>query len=300
LLLAPLVLSLLSLAASTPAEEFERGSVAFARGEYARTIEILGPLLYPEPRLEHEGEIAQAHRMLGVAHLFERQNAQAAEEFRRLLQLRPEYRMDPLLDPPLVVDFFNNILKQQESTLAEMARKRKEAYEEEARRRGPAIVFERRIVRNSFAVNFIPFGAGQFQNGQRTKGWLFLGSEALFGGVSVAAFATNFALYGVRPKINCVMAPAGETATGDNGCSPGYVPNSDRDRSQLILKVQMISGALFLATAVWGVIDALVHFTPMIEAPITPAPPAPAASGPRLGLLYMGDGRLGGGLTFRF
>src|SRR3954464_9412685 len=120
-------LHLLALEASTPADELERGTVAFARGEYARTIEILKPLLYPEPRLQQEGRIAQAHRMLGVAYLFERQNAEAAEEFRKLLQLRPDYRMDPLLDPPMVVDFFNNILKQQESALAELARKRKEA-----------------------------------------------------------------------------------------------------------------------------------------------------------------------------
>src|SRR6185369_17921975 len=149
---------LLALEASTPPDELERGAVAFARGEYARTIEILTPLLYPEPRLQQEGRIAQTHRMLGVAYLFERQNERAADEFRKLLQLRPDYRMDPLLDPPLVVDFFNNVLKQQESALADLARKRKEADDEEARRRGPPVLLERRIVRNSFAVSFLPFG----------------------------------------------------------------------------------------------------------------------------------------------
>jgi len=300
--LAPLVLSLLLFASTTPAQEFERGSVAFARGEYARTIEVLSPLLYPEPRLEHEGEIAQAHRMLGVAHLFERQNAQAAEEFRRLLQLRPDYRMDPLLDPPLVVDFFNDVLKQQESALAELARKRKQADDEEARRRGPPVVVERRLLRNSFAINFLPFGAGQFQNGQRTKGWIFLGAETVLGGVSVAALTTNFALYGARPRITCVMAPAGQMTAADSGCSPGYVPNDDRDRSQLILKVQMVSGALFFATAVWGVIDAIVNFAPTVEAPASGPAATPPPAAPRLGMLYLdlAEGRLGGGLTFRF
>jgi hypothetical protein len=302
---APLILSLLLLQATTPAassaaEDLERGGVAFARGEYARTIEILGPLLYPEPRLEQEGQIAQAHRMLGVSHLFERQNAQAAEEFRRLLQLRPDYRMDPLLDPPLVVDFFNNVLKQQESALADLARKRKEADDEEARRRGPPVLLERRIVRNSFAVSFLPFGAGQFQNGQRGKGWIFLGAESVFGAVSVAALTTNFALYGARPRLTCITAPAGLVTAGDNGCSPGQVPNGDRDRSQLILKVQMVSGALFFATAVWGVIDAVVNFNAEVAAPPVRVPAASVPREVRLGVLYFGEGRLGGGLTFRF
>jgi hypothetical protein len=297
---APAVVHHLALEASNPADELERGAVAFARGEYARTIEIIKPLLYPEPRLQQEGRIAQAHRMLGVAHLFERQNSEAAEEFRKLLQLRPDYRMDPLLDPSMVVDFFNNILKQQEAALAELARKRKEADDEEARRRRAPVVVERRVARNSFAVSFLPFGAGQFQNGQRAKGWMFLTAESVFGAVSVAALTTNFALYGVRPRLGCTAAPAGTTTDPDNGCLPGLVPNSDRDRSQLILKVQLVSGVLFFATAIWGVVDAVVNFRPEIELPLTPPPAPPAPSGVRLGLVTFGEGGLGGGLTFRF
>ena len=60
-----------------------------------------------------------------------------------------------------------------------------------------------RYERHSFAVNFVPFGAGQFQNGQRRKGWLFLGAEAALGAVSVGAFATNLGLYGLAPHRKC-------------------------------------------------------------------------------------------------
>ena len=92
---------------------------AFARAEYQRAIEILRPLLYPEVRLESEGEIVQAHRMLGVAYLFEEQAAtRRKREFRKLLELRPDYRFDPLLDPPRVVDFFNGVLKEEEATIS--------------------------------------------------------------------------------------------------------------------------------------------------------------------------------------
>ena len=122
-----------------------------------------------------------AHRMLGVAHLFERQNDLAAQEFRKLLQLRPDFRMEPLIDPPLVVDFFNGVLRQYEAELGDLARLRQQAEADERRRQdavrnGPTVI-ERRFVRNSLMVAFLPFGAGQFQNGQRTKGWVFLGSR---------------------------------------------------------------------------------------------------------------------------
>jgi hypothetical protein len=272
-------------AAVSPSVELGRGRTAFERGEYARAIEILRPLLYPESRLESEGEIASVHRMLGVAHLYARQDAEAAAEFRKLLQLRPDYRMDRLLDPPMVVDFFNSVLKEQEAELTELERKRRRALEDERRRQealrtGP-VVIEKHYGRNSFAVNFIPFGAGQFQNGQPAKGWLFLGTEALLGAVSAGAMATNFALYGARPPLRCEEAP--ESPGGV--CPTGFKEGPERGRSRLLMKVQLVSGALFFATAIWGVTDAVLNYRP--EVAITPA------------LSLVGDGT-GGSLTFRF
>src|SRR6516164_5537420 len=155
-----------------PADAFERGKTAFSRGEYQRAIDILRPLLYPDIRLESEGEVVQAHRMLGVSSLFENQPDQARREFRKLLELRPDYRFDPLLDPPRVVDFFNSVLKEEEGAIAAIEARRRQRDAELAARRqreaarlypqaAPAVVYERR----SYLVSFFPFGAGQFQNG---------------------------------------------------------------------------------------------------------------------------------------
>jgi hypothetical protein len=303
--------------AANPAQEFARGRTAFDRGEYARTIQLLRPLLYPEVRLESEGEIVQTHRMLGIAHLYERQNEQAAQEFRNLLQLRPDYRMDRMLDPPAVVEFYNAILKQQETELADLERKRQQADLEaqrrlEAARNGPTVV-ERHFVRNSMAVSFIPFGAGQFQNGQPGKGWVFLGAEAALATVSIAAFTANFAIYGVRPSVDCERSS--NPAAKDESCSQGFVESPARSRSQLLLRVQLISGALFFATAIWGVTDAVLNFRQqvMITPTLEPAAKKPEGQGqasrrrgprageaPRISLMLVGDGQLGGGLAFRF
>jgi hypothetical protein len=292
-----------------PSAQFDRGKAAYERAEYTRAIEVLRPLLYPEVRLETEGQVAQTHRMLGVAHLFEKQNELAAQEFRKLLQLRPDYRFDALLDPPQVVDFFNGVLRDYEGELAQLEARRKQAELEESRKRqayeraknGPTVV-EKRYLRNSFSVNFIPFGAGQFQNGQRGKGYAFLIGEASLAAVSVGAFATNFALYGFRPRRAC-LPPMTPMEIAD-GCRRD---NTDQDRSKLLTNVQLVSGGLFFAVAAWGIADAILNYKPEIPASDGTSPPAPAARpvtaarGLQLRLAPVVDGTtVGAGLAFRF
>jgi hypothetical protein len=294
------LLFFLSFAQVAPASaEFNRGKAAYERAEYSRAVEVLRPLLYPESRLETEGQVVEAHRMLGIAHLFEKQNALAAQEFRKLLQLRPDYRFDALLDPPQVVDFFNGVLREYEGELAQIEARRKQADLEEKRRRdayerakNPAVV-ERRYLRNSFTVNFIPFGAGQFQNGQRRKGWGFLLGESALAGVSVGAFATNFAVYGFRPRRAC------QAASSDGLCHPDL---RDQHRSEALTSVQLVSGGLFFAVAAWGIADAILNYVP--EVPLdTPVrtPTAQAAPTLRLRLAPVVDrATVGAGLAFRF
>jgi hypothetical protein len=254
----------------TPAarDAFDRGRTAFGRAEYARAIEILHPLLYPDVLLDSEGEVVQARRMLGVAYLFENKPDDARREFHKLLELRPDYRFDPLLDPQRVVDFFNGVLKDEEATIAEFERRRRQRDEATAEKRlrdaarlrlPPAIV---RYERHSFAVNFVPFGAGQFQNGQRRKGWLFFGAEAVLGAVSVGAFATNLGLYGLAPHRKC-----NDPQSMDVQCPQGAIDHGQEDTSRALVDVSVISGGLFWAVAIWGVIDAIYYHQPEVPLP---------------------------------
>jgi hypothetical protein len=287
--------------ATAPSEELRRGRNAFDRGEYARSIEILRPLLYPEIRLESDGQIVQAHRMLGVAELFQGDNDAASQEFRKLLQLRPDYRFDPLLDPPQVVDFFNGVQRALERELAALEAKQQEAARASQRdreqcerlRAGPTVV-ERRFNRHSFAVNFVPFGAGQFQNSQRSKGWVFFGVEAGLATVSLAAFSTNLMLYGFRPKRGC------HYDYGATPCPSAYIDHTDENRSRWLMRTQIASGVAFFGAAVWGILDALYYYRS--EIPMAPTPVA-SPNGQNHNLSFspvlMGDA-LGPGLHFRF
>ena len=269
-------------APATPAVEFERGKNAFARGEYGRAVELLRPLVYPEARLDSEGEVVQAHRMLGVASLFENDADGARREFRKLLELRPDYRFDPLLDPPRVVDFFNLVVKDEEAELAVIEAKRRRREEEllarqkreaERLRAQQAVVL--RYDHHSYAVNFLPFGAGQFQNGQRRKGYAFLGAELALGGASVAAFATNFALFGIAPHRRCTVPQPIDANGLSQRCPDMDIDRSDENLSTNLLRAQVITGGLFFAAAIWGVVDALRHYEG--EVLISPAPNGLAA-----------------------
>ncbi|HEX2656990.1 MAG TPA: hypothetical protein VHU40_01905 [Polyangia bacterium] len=255
-----------------PAQEFERGRTAFLRGEYERAVSIIHPLVYPELRLESEAEVLQAHRMLGVSYLFEDKQADARSEFRKLLELSPDYRFDPLLDPPRVVEFFNSIVREQQAQLGDIEARLKKREDELRRHHGE--ILERRVEHRSYAVNFIPFGAGQFQNQQRAKGWIFLGVEAGLASVSMAAFITNFAKYGARPQRPCLTPVASGSV-----CPPSQLDHTDEDASRGLMRVQVASGAAFFAVALWGVIDSLHNFkadVPLGETYV-PASSAPAA-----------------------
>ncbi len=245
---------------ATPRESFERGRTAFGRAEYKRAIEILHPLLYPEVLLDSEGEVVQAHRMLGVSYLFSDQPEEAKREFHKLLELRPDYRFDPLLDPQQVVDAFNAVVKEEESEIAAIEGRRRQRDAEIAARlqREARLHATTTVVRyevHSYLLNFVPFGAGQFQNGQRRKGWLFLGVEAGLAAISVGALVTNFALYGVHPYRQCLASPPPVGA-----CPPGDIDHSQEQTSRDLLRVQLISGGLFFAAAIWGVVDAVRHY----------------------------------------
>ena len=164
---------------TTPREAFDRGRTAFGRAEYKRAIELLHPLLYPEVMLDSEGEVVQAHRILGVSYLFSGQSAEAKREFHKLLELRPDYRFDPLLDPQQVVDAFNAVVKEEESEIVAIEARRKRRDQEIAAR----LQREARLhppPRRSSATNATPISSTSSPSGRAS----FRTASAARGGCS--------------------------------------------------------------------------------------------------------------------
>jgi hypothetical protein len=271
------VLAMALAAAVGPSEEFQRGRTAFLRGEYQRAITTIRPLLYPDLRLESEDEVTQAHRLLGVSYLFEKQPEMARTEFRKLLELDPDFRFDPILDPPRVVEFFNEVIREQQSELGDIEARLKKREAALAHRR--VQVLERRIERRSFALNFFPFGVGQFQNQQHRKGLFFLGVEGALAATSVAAFALNFGLYGVNPRRPCLDDPVAAQPDGSGGeCPADRIDHTGEHHSRDLTRIQIASGGLFFAVAIWGVVDAIRNYQSEVTIGETLAEPPPTTS----------------------
>ena len=101
--------------------------------------------------------------------------------------------------------------------------------------------------KNSRWVALLPFGIGQFQNGQAGLGWTFLAGEGLLGAGSIVGAALT--LYNTGQTQAAVLRGDG-TAAGYNA------------RAQEAAFVGDVFGGAFLLAAAVGVIHAELAFVP--------------------------------------
>jgi hypothetical protein len=99
------------------------------------------------------------------------------------------------------------------------------------------------VVRRQYFWNFVPFGAGQFQNGHTWKGGLFAAGQ------------------GFMMVLNVTTLILGETSWIRNGA--GRTVKRDEvslERAATLQKIQIASGTVFWALVTWGIIDAVVFY----------------------------------------
>jgi hypothetical protein len=247
-------------AGAAAATSLERARNAYLYGDYQLVVNTLRPLLYPTPQLETVEQVVEARRLLGLSYLFLKDEASAELEFVALLTLRPDASLDPLSDPPPFVEFFERIKARIREQLEEIRRKQqstlhKREAEQEALRRDNVELRKRLQESESTAylvssseksrlVAVMPFGAGQFQNGDTRKGIAFLVSQLALGTASVS----------------CAIAIRLKWPDGS------YLPE-ERDLADTLVSAQVITGAAFFAAALWGIVDANVHFVSRRDAP---------------------------------
>lgn len=265
----------------TPEEQLARGKQAYAQSNYSLAIKTLRPLLYPDVLVAGNEEII-AHKLLGLSYFFERIIDLAEQEFTALLQLKEDFALDPLFDPPTAIQFIERIRYHNREKLTEIANQKlreqterekereiklREAAELACRNAKPTIL-ERRIEKHFFALNFVPFGTGQWQNGQPRKAVAFMTTEIILGLASVALWGTLYFGY------------SGRALSVD-----------DKKLADSLNYSQVIIGGLFWVDVVAGIIDAIVHYVPTTTITSTPT-----AFRPRIAPFALGDG---GGLFVR-
>lgn len=240
---------------ATPEQDLEQAEHAYERSDYKRAIELIRPLLYPAIRLSNQKLVIQAYKLLGISYVFEKNKTEAEKQFLAILSIAPTYKLDPLVDPGAAVKFFEGVKKRNADKIrAILERERKEAErrrkEEERRRaeqrrlellaRQGQVFVERTVTLHPYWINFVPLGAGQFQNGHRGKGYALMGTQLTLGLLSAGTGLAGYLAYAGRP-----------------------LNTEEYDRARALSIVQVVSAGLCAAAVVYGVIDALVYHEPM-------------------------------------
>jgi tetratricopeptide (TPR) repeat protein len=240
---AALGLLLATPAHATPTEKLAEAREAFQLGQYEQAIPTLNYLLYPDVRLARESDIIEAHVLLGAAHLEIGNQRVATREFEEALFLDTELILDPLLFSEKTIEFFED----RKAEFIERAERDAEARRlaDERDRLREALETMVVIERKPYFINFVPLGAGQFQNGHNTKGVIFFASEVLLGGTSMALWLVQVGKYGFY----------------------GVVPDDEANAVRRMQQIQIASGVACLVLMGAGIADALIYYKSVARRP---------------------------------
>lgn len=268
-------------AAASPPKELRRALDLFEYGEYEEARRIAESLLARNV-LATDEQLIDANRIVALAYLYSHHPERlerAQQYFLQLLSIEPDYRLDPFFTPPAALEFFEQVRQENEERLAPIREQRRlakqaRAAEEAARRRfleerareresrAPPTV--RYLQKNHVALVFLPFGAGQFQNGDRTAG-------IALAGIQLAAGLTSLGSYLVV-----------ENLKNDNG---RYDPPQIRT-ARTFDTIKWVSGGIFYAAWLYGILDAWRGFQPevLLEAPAIAPEVSVSGDGASLGI----------------
>ena len=231
------------LVAATPAQKLAEARQEFELGNYNQAAPLLNYLLYPTAQLSSRNDLIEAHLLLGLCYLELGNRVDATREIEEALYLDSNLTLDPLVFSEKAIAF----VAERKREVEERARRDAEARVDAEARERLRKLLENTIVleRRPYFINFIPMGAGQFQNGQRTKGIILFVSEAALGGLSIGLFAYQLNRYGYN----------------------GIVPPGDIAFVNRLQIAQIVSGSLCLAVVAYGIVDSLVYYRSTTRVP---------------------------------
>ena len=335
----PVLLCMLTLGTPAAAVAQDSGDpevaalrASFEYGKYAEVLDRAGA------RIDRgdlgEDDLVELHKLAGLAAFNLGRTDDATRHLRALLRLDPDYGLDPFVVPPPAVAFLDALkeemanelellrqerrLRQEREKAAAERRERERVETEMQRRRAEELASQvtvRTVEKRNFLVNFVPFGAGQFQQGRNSLGIVFAASEGALAVTSIISFFAYDSLFEEQDlPLDNVLDPDGRASI-----KVRFIPTSRRAQRDTWQLLKLSSAAAFYTVYALGVVDALYHHEdqvvrttvePRADMP-TPSSPTPAAPLPsrsrveapkpstHLGL-YPTSGGLGAGLTLFF
>jgi hypothetical protein len=247
------VLTVMALASRASAEQEEADPYAqlqqvreqFRHGGYEGVAGAAEQILATDPSMLVRAEALQ---YLGASLELLGRTAEAEEQFEILATLQPQWAMNRSEFPAEVIALFESVRDRVLDQLDRVQDQQRRAQEERQRERERELLRQQQRIEalarprylavevrpRHLILAMLPFGAGQFQNDQRGKGYAFLGTQL---GLTV----TSMTLWLVG-----------------NSLPQDYPERADVFEG-LRFSSYAVVGALAVSMA-WGIIDGLVHF----------------------------------------
>jgi tetratricopeptide (TPR) repeat protein len=277
-------------------------SSSYEYGKYAEVLE------WARERIDlgrlTEADLVTLHKLAGLSAFNLNRMSDAAQHFRALLRLDPDFNLDPFMVPPPTVAYLDDLRRQMAAELdlmrqKQQLRQQQERVEaEEQRRRLETLtrqVTVRQVEKRSFLVNFVPFGAGQFHQGRSGVGTLLASSEGALAVTSLISFFAYEALY-VSDSVEV------DGVRGPTRVSVRYIPTERKAQAETLQLMKWGSAIGFYVVYALGVTDSLLHHQDQVVQTSTETlPPAASTPPPRVQLhIYPTSGGAGAGLTLPF
>lgn len=240
--------------------DVDKGRNAYLARQYDEADARFRSMLDPSTgSVKDPALVSQARMLWGAVKVAQKKNGEASQLFEELITKDPQFEPDPLSFPTEVLDVFSDTKHRIRERLAVVARENarleaeRRAREEADKKREAERVTrleklaseEKVRIKRDRYVAFIPFGAGQFQNGQTALGWTFLASEAAL--VAVGTVVVPFYLSERKAMTDY---------------DPAYQPDATkqalihRDNALRLQIVNLAAYGLFAATAIGGIVEA--------------------------------------------
>jgi len=282
-----LVLLAVSLSAASAraddATEIERAKASYDAGRYAEGVERFREILNPgsSNSIREPLAVERARAYLAACLIAVGRNDEADAEIEKVIRNNPLYSPDAVAFPSKVVDRFIEIKSRLKGEIEAAFRARSAAeqaakvkVERQQREYLESLQLlasqERVVVRHSRWIAMIPFGVGQFQNGQDGLGYVFLVAESA---LAVTSIVSNV----VYSQLMSGYVNESNKAKVDYDTS-----NAQLDTAY---NVNLYSTVGLAAVAVAGIIHAQATFVPETqEVRMRPLPPPPPQFMPKVGI----------------
>ncbi|MEN9798315.1 MAG: hypothetical protein RL653_2011 [Pseudomonadota bacterium] len=219
-----------------------------------------------------EAEQLDLNQLAGLSAFNLGRQADAERHLAAVLRLDPDHALDPFQVPPPAIQLFERLRQELAPTLETVRYERKlrterlqreaearaAAEAESARRAAESRAAEaaaRAVGNRSFLVNFVPFGAGQFQQGRVRAGVAFAATEGVLAAVSAYGFWRYASLLTTRTVvIDNRQAPGERYTLAERG-----IPITQAGEAELYRWMQWGAGVAFYAAWAAGAVDAVLH-----------------------------------------